>query len=482
MPRLYWSYGKIEFDNTPFSIAETKRMECQFGPHYYKEKSHKSTRLCLQSTRKMGCCAHIIVKKCILYTEYKIPEGQKGRMRTKREKQIQALKSQLNEEPETLLTKTMWFVSLPSTDAHTGHPTGKGVAGVSNRIDDRVAAKIVEIVADGITEKAQVRSLLRHYVMHHLCQEDNQPDPNDRAYFPLDDDLKNHIYMAKRAFQLSRLDQENVSLKIQQWQKTEPSSNHFFRPFLVEDISSKTPPTENEENGSSLGSNDTGYVGNDGIDDTCAIADETNCQQHLLWVHQADWQRDLLTRYGNTLSLLDATYKTTCYELPLFFLCVRTNVGYSVVGEFITQCETADDIKEALSIIKNWNPQWNPNFFMTDYSEAEFIAIQQLFPNVVAYLCDFHREQAWIRWTRNHKHGLSAIEAEELLCLLRACARAPSSDTDDQVHYKAAVTKLKSSSIWKNNEQVRNWLLNKWLSIPEVKIVTIVYARYLEFV
>ena len=52
----------------------------------------------------------------------------------------------------------------------------------------RVAAKIVEIVADGITEKAQVRSLLRHYVMHHLCQEDNQPDPNDRAYFPLDDD------------------------------------------------------------------------------------------------------------------------------------------------------------------------------------------------------------------------------------------------------------------------------------------------------
>ena len=70
-------------------------------------------------------------------------------MRTKREKQIQALKSQLNEEPETLLTKTMWFVSLPSTDAHTGHPTGKGVAGFSNRIDDRVAAKIVmwQIVA-----------------------------------------------------------------------------------------------------------------------------------------------------------------------------------------------------------------------------------------------------------------------------------------------------------------------------------------------
>lgn len=136
-----------------------------------------------------------------------------------REKQIQSLMSQLGKAPETLLTKTMWFVSLPGEDAHNGHPTGKGVAGFSKRIDDRVAAKVGQIVADGITEKVQVRSLLQHYVIHELCQE-MPPDLNDRAYFPLDDDLRNHIYMAKRALQLSHLDQENVHLKIQQWQKT----------------------------------------------------------------------------------------------------------------------------------------------------------------------------------------------------------------------------------------------------------------------
>ena len=68
---------------------------------------------------------------------------------------------------------------------------------------------------------------------------------------------------------------------------------------------------------------------------------------------------------------MDATHKTTKYELALFFLAVKTNVGYSVVGEFVVQSETADQIAEALSILSSWNPEWPPPYFMTDYSEAE---------------------------------------------------------------------------------------------------------------
>ena len=55
---------------------------------------------------------------------------------------------------------------------------------------------------------------------------------------------------------------------------------------------------------------------------------------------------------------------------------------------------------------------------MTDYSEVlvvEFIAIQQLFPNVVAYLNAISIANKRGYAARNHKHGLSAIEAEELL-------------------------------------------------------------------
>lgn len=301
-----------------------------------------------------------------------------------------------------------------------------------------------------------------------LCKETAPPNPNDRAYFPHDTDLRNHIFMAKRALQLSCLDQENVALQIDKWKVTDPESKHFFRPFLEETVErdlnrKKEPKSATEENGN--------FKGNDGVDDTTAIEDDNRYQQTLLWVHQTEWQKNLLARYGNTISLIDATYKTTKYELALFFICVRTNVGYSVVAEFITQSETAENITEALQVLKQWNPEWCPRYFMSDYSEAELSAVEAVFPNTKTYLCDFHREQAWLRWCRDQKHGLIQTEADNLLTLLRACAWAPSTpdDQDPAKCYKEAVAQLKSSQVWQNHASVRQWLSSKWLPIPEVK-------------
>ena len=56
--------------------------------------------------------------------------------------------------------------------------------------------------------------------------------------------------------------------------------------------------------------------------------------------------KDFNFRYGNEICLLDATYRTTKYALPLFFLAVPTNCGYSVVAEFVVENETKESIKE----------------------------------------------------------------------------------------------------------------------------------------
>jgi len=45
-----------------------------------------------------------------------------------------------------------------------------------------------------------------------------------------------------------------------------------------------------------------------------------------------------------------------------FFLSVKSNVGYIVVAEFIMSSESAEEIAEALSVLKDWNPEWNPAF------------------------------------------------------------------------------------------------------------------------
>jgi len=237
----------------------------------------------------------------------------------------------------------------------------------------------------------------------------NLPNPNDRAYNPTLDDIRNHISKAKRAMQLSVIDQENALRKIERWSEISPSSRYFFRPY--KEMKSKPMETMQCQSNSTAESLDDCY------------------EESLLWVHQEPWQQQLMLKYGNIISLMDATYKTTQYDLPLFFISVRTNTGYCVVAEFIVQSESSEYIKQALQILKTWNPKWHPKFFMTDYSEAEIGALETSFPGTTVYLCDFHREQAWERWVHDRKHSLTTEDAESVLNHLCACASMPSADS-----------------------------------------------------
>lgn len=101
--------------------------------------------------------------------------------------------------------------------------------------------------------------------------------------------------------------------------------------------------------------------------------------------------------------LIDATYKTTKYALPLFLLVVRTNVSYVPIAEFIVEAERTENIFEALQIIKSWNQSWDPKYFMLDYSQQEYQAVHDLFPDAAKYLCTFHVEQAWLGWCEQSK-------------------------------------------------------------------------------
>ena len=66
-------------------------------------------------------------------------------------------------------------------------------------------------------------------------------------------------------------------------------------------------------------------------------------------------------------------------ELPLFFLVVKTNVKYAVVGAFVIQNETTADIIEALQLFQKWNPAWNPKYFMTDFCQEGISSIEAVF-------------------------------------------------------------------------------------------------------
>jgi len=60
--------------------------------------------------------------------------------------------------------------------------------------------------------------------------------------------------------------------------------------------------------------------------------------------------------------------------VPLFFLSVRTNVDYIVVGTLVTQYEDSASIAETLQVLRDWNPAWKAQSFMVD-----FVALEQVF-------------------------------------------------------------------------------------------------------
>ena len=77
---------------------------------------------------------------------------------------------------------------------------------------------------------------------------------------------------------------------------------------------------------------------------------------------------------------MDATHKTTCYELPLFVLCVSTIVGYVNVASFLLADEKWESIKAGLRQISQWNPDRHPKHFMSDFHEGQILALQLIFP------------------------------------------------------------------------------------------------------
>ena len=120
------------------------------------------------------------------------------------------------------------------------------------------------------------------------------------------------MYKATIKYRLSRIDQENVASKVEAWTSPKENDKICFEPHLQEEPDEdRTQQNEMNDNGNDKGKEEPVYLtlhtkGNDG--------------KTLLFVHQNAWQRQLLQRYGNDVCLLNATYKTTKYALPLFFL------------------------------------------------------------------------------------------------------------------------------------------------------------------
>lgn len=201
---------------------------------------------------------------------------------------------------------------------------------------------IYSLVDDGVYNVGEMKRHVNIFVRN-IFGKNSLPNQINRRFYPSRKDLRGLIDRRRCKIIQGLLDQEVLSVKVKSWRNDNPDACIYFCQSAV-------------------------------------VQRPTAEEQPFLFVYQNSWQKHMLQRYGEEMVFLDATYRTTKYALPLFFLCVHTNSGYYVVGAFVTQREDSQSISEALSILKDQNPSWNTKSFMIDACEMEMMAINVVFP------------------------------------------------------------------------------------------------------
>ncbi|XP_071821469.1 uncharacterized protein [Apostichopus japonicus] len=456
--RLLWKSEGFA-GNVPISINRRKIYMCQYGKAYKCSRTAtqkvqhghhdylRKKRFLVQNTKKMNCQAKIFVRYITRYDDYQVEEQASQRQRSAK---LAILEAKLTEN--SVQGTNVIHVKLPQIAAHDTHKVSLE-SGFSKHIHPEVRNKIDEYVAQGIISVPLIRKTLEHFVYNELCP-DSKPLKHDRCYFPTNRTIRNYIHLALCKGRFSKFDQLNLEEKVKAWQNEDKQDCFFLRK-----CSDKSKQTAVSDVRIHRKPKTQGFVQE--IDDRDDDIYDTRESTTFLFIHQTSQQQLLLKRYGDMV-LIDATYKTTKYALPLFLVVVRTNVGYSPVAEFITEDETTVAITEALDIIKRWNPEWNPKFFMLDYSEQEYQALQAVFPGTRKFLCAFHREQAWLRWSKDGKNQLNDEDKQEFLQRLRKVAVASTKDS-----CTTEMTNLRSSALYKRNSHVKDYLESRWFCIPE---------------
>ena len=113
---------------------------------------------------------------------------------------------------------------------------------------------------------------------------------------------------------------------------------------------------------------------------------------------------------------------------------------------------------KALGIIKEWNPDVIPKYAMVDFDSGEILSLEKIFPSILVFLCDFHREQAWNRWVNKRTNNVFMI-ADDVKRRLRRIANSRT-----VAECSLAVNDLRT---WDHfNTQLANYFNKTWY--PEI--------------
>ena len=213
---------------------------------------------------------------------------------------LKSLEKRLNDETNAgnpLRTMSRFYVRIPLCCLHLNHP-----------VRESATMGWTRFTGSGKSQRYQCCRSQTMYAENEVFGEltgAKKAKKTNRSYYPSHKDLRNHtLARAISAQKYCDDDQESLRLKIRDWKQRSPQMRFFCR-------TRDDPPASSDPAGNN-----------------------SSEESWFIFVHQDPWQQRLLERYGSQLVLMDSTYKTTMYAIPLFFICA--NVGYTVVAEFVS--------------------------------------------------------------------------------------------------------------------------------------------------
>ena len=105
-------------------------------------------------------------------------------------------------------------------------------SGLFQPVDERIIRKIDQLVNVGVKGTREMRRHLDVFVKNEIMSEDDiQPLPSNRRFYPKLSDIRSHMYRANMKHRFSKVDQENVAVKVlQHWKASSPARGLLLFP------------------------------------------------------------------------------------------------------------------------------------------------------------------------------------------------------------------------------------------------------------
>ncbi|XP_022098372.1 uncharacterized protein LOC110983427 [Acanthaster planci] len=440
-----------DYDGIPFIMVGRKfwgchlgRDKCRSGKIKYRTKmqeksqeSESSNWPITRSSKKLGCPAVISTVHVLKFHEYPISQSM---TEFRRKQLLKRLRQSLLSKHSIVKAEQRFYVHLAQPDEHLhDRVSSKGLQdgacyAMSGKVERSFVYRITELHHAGMFRLCEVSRMLDSYRKE--LYKDEEPPSQDLVpeLYPNHNLIHYVISHAVKVTALLEMDLGHGHRLVSGWQADHPDDSWYYQPFA------SSGPIRRAKN----------------KQDRLLAGHYPDLSQTFLFCCQRAAQRRLLAAYG-TVCLLDSPRGKTL--MPTYFLQVRTHAGYQLVGTVLMQYWSSQALVDALQVVRDWNPDWQPQAMLVDLIEEEVEALQKLFPECNFYISSVHRELAWLDY-------LNAGEGEDRSSDSALLDSLVYARTEEEL--SEALTKLRESPLWAENHRLRHWMTVRWL--PHIKM------------